>query len=247
MARIRLWSTGKWSVFAPAAPVTALDEASTSSQPMATIPETDEVAPVPVVEADGQFKRIWNVTDPEQSRGVFTEIAAFEVLPESQGAQGSLQAYTVQLPLAVSVAKITFVLRDDNVGDSLYMDVAAGTIVGKLTEPANQGDTSVALSGAAADAFFSGCDLSIGESRYTVTGVAADAVNVWPAIKEAAEDDKEVAFSIPVVKNYLVTKPGDYAVEVGGRYLPQSCPITIVYTNRSEAKKQCLLIVEYRT
>lgn len=242
---VRLWNNGFYSIFAQKSVPAVLEPESSEQARMRldVIPENEnETEPEPVSEADGQFSRIWNVTPVSESRAVCVESAAFEVTQETQ-------IFTVMLPLAVSVSKINFMFREENLGDSLYMDVASESVVGTVTATADAGDTVVSVSDTAAETFFGGSSIVLDTTRYTVTSVdmRRGNVRISPPLAAAVEEGAKTGFSVPVMKGFVVLRTGDYEMDIGNRFLPQSCPITLVYTNRTEAKKICFMTIEYTT
>lgn len=236
---VRLWNNGVYSVFAQkkTEPV-----AETSEQAKTRLEAIPEFEPEPVTEADGQFDRIWKVTPVSETRSVCLETAAFEVAQQTQ-------VFTVMLPLAVNVSKISFMFREENLGDSLYMDVASESVVGTVTQNTSTGETVVPVSDTAAETFFSGSSIVLDTARYTVTSVdmRRGNVRISPPLSADIEEGCTTGFSVPIMKGFVITRTGDYVMDVGNRFLPQSCPITLVYTNRTEDKKICFMTIEYTT
>lgn len=232
---VRLWNNNTWSVFPP-----TLEESSDQAR-MAVIPES-ESEQEPVYEADSQFQKIWTVTPYSDTRAVFIESAVFEI-------DQPTQVLTVMLPLPVSVSKISFMFREENIGDSLYMDVANESVVGTVTVAGEPGDASITVSESAADALFCGSNIVLDSVRQTVTSVDArhGIVRFSPPLKDPVSEGCMVCFSVPIMKGFVITKTGDYDVAVGNRFLPQTCPITLVYTKRGDAKKNCFMTIEYTT
>ena len=229
---VRLWNNGAYSVFAP-------HTTHGVGQSLADIPEADLVA---VMEADGQFRHIWKYAPVSETDAVILESVVFDVTDRTR-------VINVRLPLAVFVSKITFVFGEDNLGDSLYMDVASLTVVGTVSADISAAETVIPLSESAAHTFFRGSSLDLDNTRYTVTSVDiwGGKLRISPPLQANVDEGTVVGFSIPVVKGLVIAKTGDYVIDVGNRFLPQSCPITLVYTNTSEAKKRCYMNIEYTT
>ena len=233
---VRLWSNDVYSVF----PQHQTDKAESSAQArLASISETE---PEPVSEADGQFERIWSVSPMSGTRSVCVESAAFEVTEEKQ-------AFTIVLPLAVNVSKITFLFREENLGDLLYIDVGAGSVVGATEGSAEAGGTSVAVTDTAVEAFFAGSSIVLDSARYTVTStdLRRNTVRFSPALGSAVPAGAKTGFSVPIVKGMLITRTGECTIDVGNRFLPMKCPITLVYTKRGDDNKMCFMNIEYTT
>lgn len=233
---VRLWSNDVYSVFPQQQP----EKAESSAQArLATISETE---PEPVAEADGQFERIWSVSAMSETRSVCVESAAFEVAEEKQ-------AFTIVLPLAVNVSKITFLFREDNLGGLLYIDVGTGSVIGATEESAEAGDTSVAVTDTATEAFFAGSNIVLDSTRYTVTSVnlRRNTVRFSPALGSAVPAGTKAGFSVPIAKSLLIARTGEFTIDVGNRFLPMKCPITLVYTKRGEDTKMCFMNIEYTT
>ena len=205
-----------------------------------------------VAEADGQFEKVWRMTSIDKSRSFCVEFASFEVTQQSQ-------AFTILLPIPVSIMRLKFDFLPENVGDSLYMDAARGSVVGVVKEDASAGSSSLVASETAYDAYFTGSDLVAfppdtarvdqeSFSRHTVTGVGQGVVRFWPPLKEDIPAGHSLGFAVPIMKNVAVTSAGEFAVDLRGRFLPQSCALTLVYTVKGgDMPKKCSLIVEYTT
>lgn len=235
---VQLWTNDVYSVF-PQQPDNS-DKAESSAQ--ARLASITEVEPEPVQEANGQFERIWSVVPMSDTRSACVESAAFEVSEEKQ-------AFTVVLPLAVNVSKITFLFREENLGDSVYIDVGAGSVVGATNDAAEAGDTSVTVTDTAAEAFYTGSSIVLDSTRYTVTStdLRRNVVRFSPALPAAIAEGTKTGFSVPIAKGLLIARTGDFTIDVGNRFLPMKCPITLVYTKRGDDKKLCFMNIEYTT
>jgi hypothetical protein len=238
---VQLWSNGVYSVF-PQQPDRAddPDKAESSASARARLESISETEPEPVHEAAGQFERIWSVTPMSETRSICVESAVFEVSEEKQ-------AFTVVLPLAVNVSKITFLFREENLGDSLYIDVGAGSVVGATTDAAEAGDTSVVVTDTAAEALFTGSSIVLDSTRYTVTStdLRRNTVRFSPALPAAVAEGATTGFSVPIAKGVLITTTGYFTIDVGNRFLPMKCPITVLYSKRGDDKKLSFMTIEY--
>lgn len=233
---VRLWSNDVYSVFPQQQP----EKAESSAQArLASISETE---PEPVSEADDQFERIWSVRPMSETRSVCIESAAFEVADEKQ-------AFTIVLPLAANVSKMTFLFREENLGDSLYIDVGAGSVVGATAGDVDAGESSVSVTDTAVEACFAGSSIILDATRYTVTStdLRRNCVRFSPALPAAVAEGTKIGFSVPIVKGMLITRTGDVTIDVGNRFLPMKCPISLVYTKRGDDKKLCFMNIEYTT
>jgi len=192
-------------------------------------------------DADGQFADLWRLQNVEGSRSHCIESAVFKVTDQ-------VQAFTVQLPLAVTLASVKFTFLDANLGDSLHLDVGRGVLIGVIKEDAAAGDTSVVVSESAYDTLFTGCDLvtvpaaptdaaSTSDApkaeRYTVTRVKSGVVRFCPPLSGALPAGNPLSFAVPVMKDFPITRVGEFDLQLGGRFLPQKCPLTLVYTGRN--------------